>query len=46
MIEQGGVKLNGETVTDKKKTITMDDFQDGRIVIQKGKKKFMAVEVK
>ncbi len=45
-IEQGGVKLNDETVTDKKRTITKADFKDGRLVIQKGKKKFMAVDIK
>jgi len=45
-IEQGGLKLNGETVKDKKKAVTTADFEGDKLVIQKGKKKFMAVVIK
>ena len=45
-IDGGGVKVNGQTVTDKKRIVTLDDFIGGKCVIQKGKKKFFAVEVK
>ena len=39
-IEQGGVSVNGEKVTDPKKFITTADFQDGVLLLQKGKKKY------
>ena len=44
-IEQGGLKLAGEKVTDKKMSITKDMFEDGKLMIQKGKKKFHIVEI-
>lgn len=45
-IEQGGVSLNGEKVTDTRKAITEADFADGVLVIQKGKKKFHKIVLK
>ena len=45
-IEQGGLSVNGAKVTDPRTNITMDDFRDGEILIQKGKKKFVKVTVK
>lgn len=45
-IEQGGVKLNGEQVKDKKKIVTLDDFDDNKLTVQKGKKKFIALILK
>ncbi|MBQ1353168.1 MAG: tyrosine--tRNA ligase, partial [Firmicutes bacterium] len=36
-IEQGGLKLAGEKVTDKKMSVTKDMFEDGKLMIQKGK---------
>ena len=45
-IEQGGVSLNGEKVTDTRKAITEADFEDGVLVIQKGKKKFHKIVLK
>ena len=45
-IEQGGVSLNGEKVTDTRKSITTADFEDGVLVIQKGKKKFHKIVIK
>ena len=44
-IEQGGLKINNEKVTDKKLSITIDMFSDGKLLIQKGKKKFHIVEL-
>ena len=45
-IEQGGLSLNGEKVTNPKMSVTADLFQDGEILIQKGKKKFHKVVIK
>lgn len=39
-VEQGGVKLGDEKVEDVKRVITLSDFSDGKLLIQKGKKKF------
>ncbi len=39
-ITQGGVKINGEKVSDIDYKITDNDFKDGIMVIQKGKKVF------
>lgn len=45
-IEQGGLSLNGEKVTNPKMNVTADLFQDGEILIQKGKKKFHKIVMK
>ncbi|MBQ1489487.1 MAG: tyrosine--tRNA ligase [Eubacterium sp.] len=45
-IQQGGVSVNGEKVTDPRANLTAADFRDGEILIQKGKKKFMKVVLK
>ncbi|MDO4766253.1 MAG: tyrosine--tRNA ligase [Eubacteriales bacterium] len=39
-VEQGGVKLGEEKVEDVKRLVTLSDFADGKLLIQKGKKKF------
>ncbi len=44
-IEQGGLKLDGEKVTDKKMMVTPELFKDGRLLVEKGKKKKMVVEL-
>ncbi len=44
-IEQGGLTVAGNKVTDKKMLITADMFTEGKLLIQKGKKKFMQVEL-
>jgi len=44
-IEQGGLSLNGEKVTDAKMLVTEDMFEDGSIVLKKGKKTFLKVEL-
>ena len=44
-IEQGGLKIYGEKVTDKKTMITADIFTDGKVLVEKGKKKKIVVEL-
>ncbi|MBR2707589.1 MAG: tyrosine--tRNA ligase [Mogibacterium sp.] len=44
-IQGGGARINGEQVTDKKFAVTLDCFEDGSLVLQKGKKKFMKIEL-
>ncbi len=40
LVQQGGVSLNGEKVTDIGYTLSASDFEDGEAVIKKGKKVF------
>ena len=45
-VEQGGLSLQGEKVTDPKMKITLASFdEEGKLLIQKGKKKFQMVEL-
>ena len=44
-IEQGGLTVGGNKVTDKKMNVTIDMFEDGKLVIQKGKKNFRVVQL-
>ena len=45
-IEQGGLTVAGKKVTDGKLKVTVDMFdEDGKLLIQKGKKKFQMVEL-
>ena len=45
-IEQGGVTIAGEKATNPKMNITVEMFdQDGKLLVQKGKKKFVMVEI-
>jgi len=43
LIEQGGVLVNSEKVVTIAKALSSDDFKDGHVVIQKGKKAFHKV---
>ena len=43
-IQQGGLLLNDEKVTDPKYMVTLADFKDGKLVLKKGKKTFHKVE--
>ncbi len=45
-VEQGGVSVNGEKVTDLKKTYTKDDITAADFVLRRGKKSFAKVIVK
>jgi len=38
LIAQGGIKLNDERISSHEHIIKEDDFRDGYILIQKGKK--------
>ena len=40
LVQQGGLSLNGEKVTDIKRTLNKEDFEDGVALIKRGKKKF------
>ena len=45
-IEQGGLLLQGEKATNPKMNVTVDMFdENGKLLVQKGKKKFMMVEL-
>ncbi len=44
-IEQGGLKIDGEKVADKKLMITPEMFKDGKMLVEKGKKKKIVVEL-
>ncbi|WP_122640848.1 MULTISPECIES: tyrosine--tRNA ligase [unclassified Romboutsia] len=45
-IEQGGVTVDGEKVTDVKATFTKDDLADEGLVLKRGKKKFKKIVLK
>lgn len=45
IIKQGGVSINDEKVGDPSIEVTEDLFEDGRIIIKKGKKNFHKVEL-
>lgn len=44
MIEQGGINLNGEKVSDFKYILSLNDFSNGYALLKKGKKQFMKIE--
>ncbi|ENZ03237.1 tyrosyl-tRNA synthetase [Clostridium thermobutyricum] len=46
LIQQGGVTLNNEKVTDIQRLLTSDDFKDGSAMLKKGKKKFFKLIIK
>lgn len=46
MIEQNGVSINNEKVTDVEKVITKDDFDNSTLLVQKGKKNFVKLIIK
>lgn len=45
-VEQGGVTVNNEKVTDIKKSYTLEEIVAEEFVIKRGKKKFCKIEVK
>lgn len=46
LIKQGGLSIDGNKVDDTKFTITQDLFNDGKILIKKGKKKYYQIIIK
>lgn len=45
MIEQNGVSINGEKVSSSDVLITKEDFKDNALLVQKGKKNFIKLEL-
>ena len=45
-VEQGGVSLDGEKVTDTKAVLEMDAIGENGVILKRGKKKFMKVILK
>ncbi len=46
LVQQGGVSLNDEKITDPATRVTNDSFNDGFVIIKKGKKVFHRVNLK
>ena len=45
LVEQGGISVNQTKETNLNRIITKDDFKDGSLIIQKGKKIFLNVKI-
>lgn len=45
MIKQNGISVNGNKENDINRIINNEDFKEGFIVIQKGKRVFIKVEI-
>ena len=45
LIQQGGLSLNGEKVTDIKRALTSEDFKDGSALVKRGKKNYNKIEI-
>ncbi|SHE36618.1 tyrosine--tRNA ligase [Clostridium fallax] len=45
LIQQGGLSLNGEKVTDFKKTLEESDIEDGSALVKRGKKNYNKIVV-
>ncbi len=46
LVQQGGVSIDGKKIDDIAYTVTAADFQDGQLIIKKGKKVFHRVVLK
>jgi len=46
LIEQGGLTINGVKVDDVNRTLNEKDFEDGSVLIKRGKKNYNKIEVK
>lgn len=46
LIQQSGLSVNGKKVSAVEQQITLDDVQDGAILLQKGKKNFLRLKIK
>ena len=44
-IQGGGARINGNQITDKRYAVTEKDFEDGVLILQKGKKKRIKIEI-
>jgi tyrosyl-tRNA synthetase len=45
LVQQGGVSINDQKITDASHTLTLEDFAD-QVILKKGKKNFVKFEVK
>lgn len=45
LMQQGGIKMKGETINDFNRMITLEDFEDGKLLLQKGKKAFKQIKI-
>lgn len=45
LVQQGGISIEGEKITDINELITLDHFNDGAIMIKKGKKVYHQVTI-
>ncbi|MBN7576757.1 tyrosine--tRNA ligase [Clostridium sp. 2-1] len=46
LIEQGGLSVNGVKVEEVNRILTEEDFQDGAVLIKRGKKNYNKIEIK
>ena len=46
LVQQGGVSIDGEKITDFNFAVTADTFKDGEFIIKKGKKTFHKIVLK
>ncbi|NLJ99398.1 MAG: tyrosine--tRNA ligase [Tissierellia bacterium] len=46
LIQQGGITIDDVKVEDVNKTLTLEDFQDNKILIRKGKKVYHQIKIK
>ncbi len=46
LVQQGGVSLDDQKITDPTKQLTADDFEKGYVVIKKGKKVYLRINLK
>ncbi|WP_238948808.1 tyrosine--tRNA ligase [Clostridium sp. YIM B02569] len=46
LIEQGGLSINGVKVEEVNRILTEEDFQDGAVLIKRGKKNYNKMEIK
>ena len=46
LVQQGGVSVDGEKIGDIAHIINSESFNDGKIVIKKGKKVFLKIVIK
>ena len=45
LVQQGGLSLNGEKVTDFKRTLNIEDFKDNEALIKRGKKNYHKIVI-
>ncbi|HMM05974.1 MAG TPA: tyrosine--tRNA ligase [Clostridiales bacterium] len=45
LMQQNGIKIKGEAILDFNLLITADDFEDGKLLLQKGKKSFKQIKI-